>query len=101
MGGSVESLEALVETIEGDAESLSVSEGYARLTDLAPAPLHLVLYLDLAEIVRMVEEGLGRDAFEYYDEDVRPFVENLDALVVAGSLVEGSWRGWVALALEE
>ena len=92
LGSSLETLESFHDAGEGEAGSLASSERYSALAELAPRPLHFLLYADLAGLLDMVVEGLDRDSWEGYDEAVRPFVENLDAMMVASSLTDETWR---------
>ncbi len=101
LGSTVDSLESFQDVAEGGASSLNSSGKYSELAELAPSPLHLLLYADIAGIVEMVVDGLDEDDLDYYEEDVRPFVENLSAFMVASSLTDERWRFTAALTLED
>ena len=68
---------------------------------MAPVLLHLLMYADAAGIVEMVVDGLDRDSLEDYEDNVQPFVEKLDAFMVAGSLTDDSWHFTAAVTLKE
>ena len=101
LGTSVESLELFHDTAEGDTGSLSSADKYSDLAGLAPAPLHFLIYADIAGILEMVEDGLDGDALDDYEENVSPYVENLDAFIIASSLTDERWHFTVALTLQE
>jgi hypothetical protein len=101
IGSTVESLELFHSAAEGDTDSLRFAGKYSGLAELAPAPLHFLVYGDIAGIVEMIVDGLNEDDLEDYEENVRPFVENLNALMVASSLTNERWRFTVALTLQE
>ena len=65
----------------GDTRSLSFADKYSNLAELAPIPLHLLIYADIAGIVEVAADGLDEDALEDSEQDVQPFVENLNASI--------------------
>ena len=79
------------DTAEGGAGSLSSQSKYSALAELAPTPLHLMMYVDIAGILEVIVDGLDEDDLDDYEEDVRPFVENLSAFMVASSLSDDRW----------
>ena len=81
--------------------SLNSSSKYSALAELAPSPLHFLVYADIAGIVEMVVNGLDEDGQDEYDDEVRPFVENLSAFMLASSLTGERWHFTAALTLEE
>ena len=101
LGSSVEILEFFHDVAEDDIRSLSSADKYSELTDLAPAPLHLLVYADIAGIVEMIVDGLDDDELDEYEEDVRPFVENLSTFMVASSLTDERWHFTTALTFKE
>ena len=101
IGSSIDSLELFHDAVEGDTDSLSSAAKYSNLAELAPNPLHLLIYADIAGILEMVVDGLDEDALEDYEDDVRPYVENLNAFMLASSLTDERWRFTVALTLQE
>ena len=101
MGTSLDSLEAFHESAEGGSNSLKSADKFSDLINIAPSPLHLLLYADIAGIVEMVEAGLEEDELDDYRSDVQPFVENLNSFMVASSLTEERWHFTAALTLQE
>ena len=101
MGTSLDSLEAFHESAEGGSNSLKSADKFSDLINIAPSPLHLLLYADIAGIVEMVEAGLEEDELDDYRSDVPPFVENLNSFMVASSLTEERWHFTAALTLQE
>ncbi len=101
LGSSIESLEAFHDADGGGTGSLSSAVKYSNLAELAPIPLHLLIYADIAGIVEVVVDGLDEDALEDYEDDVRPYVENLNAFMLASSLTDERWHFTAALTLQE
>ena len=101
IGSSIDSLELFHDAVEGDTDSLSSANKYSNLAELAPNPLHLLLYADIAGILEMVVDGLDEDALEDYEDDVRPYVENLNAFMLASSFTDERWHFTAALTLQE
>ena len=101
LGSSEDSLESFHDAAENERDSLSSADRYTDLLDMAPVPLHLLAYADVAGIVEMVVDGLDDDSLEDYEDNVQPFVENLDAFMVAGSLTGERWHFTVAMTLRE
>lgn len=101
LGTTVESLELFHDAAGGDVNSLNSSSKYSALAELAPSPLHFLVYADIAGIVEMVVNGLDEDGQDEYDDEVRPFVENLSAFMLASSLTGERWHFTAALTLEE
>ena len=101
LGSSIESLEAFHDADGDGTGSLSSAVKYSNLAKLAPIPLHLLIYADIAGIVEVVVDGLDEDALEDYEDDVRPYVENLNAFMLASSLTDERWHFTAALTLQE
>ena len=101
LGSSEDSLESFHDAAEGETGSLGSADRYTGLMDLAPVPLHLLMYADAAGIVEMVVDGLDRDSLEDYEDSVQPFVEKLNAFMVAGSLTGERWHFTAAVTLRE
>ena len=101
LGSSIESLEAFHDAGGDGTGSLSSAVKYSNLSKLAPIPLHLLIYADIAGIVEVVVDGLDEDALEDYEDDVRPYVENLNAFMLASSLTDERWHFTAALTLQE
>ena len=101
LGSSEDGLESFHDAAEGEAGSLDSAERYADLMAMASVPLHLLMYADVAGIVEMVVDGLDKDSLEDYEDNVQPFVEKLDAFMVAGSLTGERWHFTAAVTLRE
>ena len=101
LGSSEDSLESFHDAAEGETGSLGSADRYTGLMDLAPVPLHLLMYADAAGIVEMVVDGLDRDSLEDYEDNVQPFAEKLNAFMVAGSLTGERWHFTAAVTLRE
>ena len=101
LGSSEDSLESFHDAAEGETGSLDSADKYTGLLDIAPVPLHLLMYADAAGIVEMVVDGLDEDSLEDYEDNVQLFVENLDAFIVAGSLTGERWHFTAAVTLKE
>ena len=86
---------------EGDTDSLGSSGKYSSLSDLTPSPLHFFMYADISGIVDMIVDGLGEDELDDCEDEVRPYVENLGAFMVASSLTEERWHFTAAMTLKE
>jgi hypothetical protein len=101
LGTTVESLELFNDAAEGNADSLNSADKYSDLVELAPVPLHLLMYADVSEIIEIVVDGLDEDDLDDYEESVQPFVENLSAFMIASSLTEERWHFTAAITLQE
>ena len=101
VGTTLESLELFHAAAEVDTGSLNSSSNYSSFADIVPTPLHFLMYADISGIVEAVEDGLDADDLEDYEEEVQPFVENLDAFVAASSLTGERWRFTMALTFQE
>ena len=101
LGTTVDSLEFFHDAVKGDMDSLNTASKYSALSVLTPTPLHFLMYADIGGIIEMVEDALDEDDEEDYEDNVRPFVENLSALMVASSFTDERWHFTAALTLEE
>ena len=101
LGSSEGSLESFHDAAENETDSLGSADRFTDLLGMAPAPLHLLMYADVAGIVEMVVDGLDDDSLEEYEENVQPFMENLNVFLVAGSMTNERWRFTAALTLKE
>ncbi len=100
-GSNIEGLEAFHDAASGDVETLDSNPVFERIIDLAPAPLHFLIYADIAGMLEMVEEALDNEMRSNYRRDVEPFVEQLGAILVAGSMTDDEMRFTVILTIEE
>ena len=101
VGTTIESLELFGDTAAGDADSLDSAAKFSGLAELSPAPVHFLIYADIAGLLEIVVDGLDEDDLDDYEEDVRPFVENLSAFMMAGSMTGERWHFTAALTLED
>ena len=58
VGSNIDGLEALHDAASGAVETLESNPAFERIIDLAPAPLHFLIYADIAGLLEMVEEAL-------------------------------------------
>ena len=98
---TLDSMENFHESLTGDTRSLKSSDKFSELDGLLPGPLHYLVYADLAGILEMVEDGLDEDDLSDYEEDVRPFVENLSGFVLASSITDEEWRFTMVITLDD
>lgn len=101
VGSNVDGLEAFHDALSGEADSLRSNPEFGRLIGFAPEPLHLLLYADVANMLEMVEDALDADARADYRNDVEPYVEQLGALLVSGSMTEEKMRFSMVLTLRD
>ena len=101
LGSSEDSLESFHDAAEGETGSLGSADRYNGLLDMASVPLHLLMYADASGIVEMVVDGLDEDSLEDYEDNVQPYVEKLNAFMVAGSLSGERWHFTAAVTLRE
>ena len=100
-GSTAESLELFHQTLSGEYDSLGEVDRFEPLIDLAPDPLHFLLYADVAGLLGLVEDALPSDMRRSYRRDVRPFVENLRAFMLAGSTTAEEMRVTAVLTVVE
>ena len=101
LGSTFESLERFQDTVDGDTSPLSASSGFEQLIGLVPQPIHMLLYANIGGISEMVEDSLQEYGREEYRQEVRPFVEPLDKLLVTASVAEEATRLTVILTVKE
>ena len=101
VGSTNESLEAFHDSLIRDSEALDASDEFARLIQETPDPLHYVAYVDIARTLEMVEDALSSENRSAYRREVRPFVENLSAIMIGGSFTHDQTRITAALTLSE
>ena len=101
VGSTFDNLEAFHGAASGATDSLRSATGFSNLIDLAPDPLHSIVYADLAGILELVYDGLDNDTRSFYRREVQPFVGQLGAFMVAGSVTEEESRLTVVVTLQE
>ena len=100
-GANIDGLEAFHDALTGDAGTLASNPAFERLVDLAPVPLHFLVYADLAGMLETIEDALDDDSRADYRREVEPYVEQLGALLAAASITEEEMRFSVILTLRE
>lgn len=101
LGSTYRSLAALHDAAAGDSEPLSSTDRFSGLMGMAPDPIDWLLYADLAAGMEMLEDALEGDMRSDFERDFKPFVENLEAFLLAGSLTEEAIRFTAVLTLSE
>ena len=100
-GSTRHSLEAFHDAVTGESEPLSEADEFSRLISMAPVPPDSLIYADLAAAVDQIEDSLDSDMRSGFRRDVKPFVEQLKAFLLAGSLTEEAIRFTAILTLSE
>ncbi len=101
LGSTHRSLTALHDAAAGDSEPLSSTSGFSGLMGMAPDPADWLLYADLAAGLDMIEDALDGDMRSDFRRDFKPFVEPLEAFLLAGSVTEEAIRFTAVLTLSE
>ena len=100
-GSTYRSLEAFHDAATGESETLGSADRFSALVSMAPAPPDWLLYADLATAIELIEDALDGDMRSGYERDVKPFVEQLKAFLLAGSFTEEAIRFTAVLTLNE
>ena len=101
VGSNIDGLEAFHDAASGAVETLGSNPAFERIIGLAPAPLHFLFYADIAGMLEMVEEALDDEMRSDYRREVEPFVEQLGAILMAGSMTDDEMRFSVILTLRD
>ena len=101
LGSTRHSLEAFHDAVTGESEPLSEADEFSRLIGMAPVPPDSLIYADLAAAVDQIEDSLDSDTRSDFRRDVKPFVEQLKAFLLAGSFTEEAIRFTAVLTLSE
>ncbi len=103
LGSTHRSLTALHDAAAGagDSEPLSSTGGFSGLMGMAPDPVDWLLYADLAAGLDMLEDALDGDMRSDFRRDFKPFVEPLEAFMLAGSITEEAIRFTAVLTHSE
>ena len=101
LGSTLESLEMLHEALTGGTDSLDDDSEFRRVMDAAPSPVHYFLYANIAELVEAIEDGLAGEDRRTFRNDVRPYIENLSALLITTSVTPQEVRASVILTAVE
>ena len=88
-------------TFVGDSPALSKSDEFRRVVELMPAPLHYLIYANIPELDEFIEDALSIESRKTYRRDYQPFLENLSAFAILGSITEESTRLTAVLTLRE
>ena len=100
-GSTYRSVRAFHDAVTGESEPLSEADEFSRLISMAPVPPDSLIYADLAAAVDQIEDSLDSDMRSGFRRDVKPFVEQLKAFLLAGSLTEEAIRFTAILTLSE
>ena len=85
LGSTYRGLRAFHDAATGESGPLSSTDRFSALVGMAPAPPGWLVYADLATAMEMLEDALDGDMRSDFERDVKPFVENLEAFLLAGS----------------
>ena len=92
VGSTQDSLELFhAVAYEGEA-NLRDSDNFAEFDSMMPDTVHMLAYADLQAILNLVESTLGEYGREDYQEDLKPWVESLDKVLIVGSVSETEMR---------
>ena len=85
-----DSLDEFLDASTGAIDSLDSHSNFKRLAGMAPSPLHYLAYADLAELLEAAEDASheGDQNLEDYQQDVKPFVEQLGSIMLAASITD-------------
>ena len=100
-GSNIDGLEVFYDAASGDVETLDSNPAFERVIGLAPDPLHFLVYADIVGLLEMVEDALDDETRSDYRRDVEPFVEQLGAILMAGSMTDDEMRFSVILTLRD
>ena len=100
-GSNIDGLEAFHDAASGTVETLDSNPAFERIIGLAPVPLHFLIYADIEGVLEMVEEALDDEMRSDYRRDVEPFVEQLGAILMAGSMTEERMHFSMILTLRD
>ncbi len=101
LGSTRHSLDAFHDAVTGESEPLSEADEFSRLISMAPVPPDSLIYADLAAAMQLLEDSLDSDMRSGFRRDVKPFVERMEAFLLAGSLTEEAIRFTAVLTLSE
>lgn len=101
MGSNIDGLKAFHDAASGASDTLSSAPEFARLSDMAPSPLHNFLFMDIVGVTAMVENALPDEARDTYVRNVKVFVESLSAFMFAGSTADDRMQFMAMLTLLE
>ena len=100
-GSTYRSVRAFHDAATGESEPLSEADEFSRLIGMAPAPPDSLIYADLATAIELIEDALDGDTRSDYERDFKPFVERMEAFLLAGSFTEEAIRFTAVLTLSE
>lgn len=86
VGSTRESLELFHESSTSGEDTLDETPAFRRAADALPDPIEFLIYANIQGFLEMVEDGLDSEARRDYREDVRPWLENLSAFMMASSI---------------
>ena len=92
VGSTEDSLESFHAVAYEDEPNLRESASFEEFTSLIPDTVHMLAYADLQPILNMVEGALDEYDQEEYQEEWKPWVENLNRVLIVGSVSETEMR---------
>ena len=101
LGSTYRSLEAFHDAATCESETLGSAGRFSALVGMAPAPPDWLLYADLATAIELIEDALDGGMRSDYERDFKPFVEQLEAFLLAGSFTGEAIRVTGFLTLSE
>ena len=101
LGSTYRSLRAFHDVSVGEADPLSSADEFSMLLSKAPAPLGTLIYADLAAALELLEDSIESDMRSDYKRNVKPFVEQMKAFMLAGSFTEETIWFTAILTLSE
>ena len=101
LGSTYRSVRTFHDAVTGESEPLSEADEFSRLINMAPAPPDWLLYADLATAIELIEDALDGDTRFDYERNFKPFVERMEAFLLAGSFTGEAIRFTAILTLSE
>ena len=101
LGTTLESLEIFHDAVTGGTDSLDDNSEFRRVMDAAPSPVHHFVYANIAALVEAIEHGLGGEDRQEFRDNVRPYIENLSAVLMTTSFTPQEVRASVILTAME
>ena len=86
VGTTLESLELLHDSASGSADSLDDNAEFRRVFDASASPVHYFVYANVFALVEAIDDALEGDERKTFRNDVRPYIQNLSALMFTTSV---------------
>lgn len=100
-GTTLDSVAEFHNTFSDNSPALATSDEFRRVVELMPAPLHYLIYTNIPELDEFIEDALPVESRMTYRRDYQPFLDNLSAFAILGSITEESTRLTAVLTLQE